>query len=49
MFTQYLSDYAGGVNDQSSWIYAVGLPNNEWTGKHEIHGSFYLPLTDNCI
>jgi hypothetical protein len=49
MFTQYLADYAGGVNDQSSWIYAIGLPNNEWEGKHDIHGSFYLPLTDNCI
>jgi hypothetical protein len=47
-FTQYLSDY-GVVSDESSWIYAVGLPNNEWAGHHKIHGSFYLPLTDNCV
>lgn len=46
-FTQDLEEMA--VTDDSIWIYAVGLPDNVWVGKHDIHGSFQLPLVDDCI
>ncbi|CAJ1947249.1 unnamed protein product [Cylindrotheca closterium] len=32
------------VTDRSTWIYAVGLPDNAWTGAHTIHGKFNLAL-----
>jgi hypothetical protein len=41
-FTQQLSDETVTVTDDSVWIYAVGLPDNQWAGKHLIHGAFYL-------
>jgi hypothetical protein len=25
------------------------LPDNQWEGSHKIHGSFFLPLEENCI
>jgi hypothetical protein len=37
-FTQLLNEPDLEVSDQSTWIYAVGLPNNQWTGKHNIRG-----------
>jgi hypothetical protein len=33
---------------KTKWIYAVGLPNNQWTGKHNIHGSFQIGL-QSCL
>jgi hypothetical protein len=48
-FTQYLNEPSQVVTDESLWIFAVGLPDNEFQGKHTIHGSFRLSLTDNCI
>jgi len=45
-FTHGLNEM--GVTDDSTWIFAVGLPNNQWAGKHAIHGSFRLALTDAC-
>jgi hypothetical protein len=49
-FTQPLQDETAGlaISDSSSWIFAVGLPNNEWQGKHSIHGSFSFALTP-CV
>jgi hypothetical protein len=46
-FTQDLSEM--GVSDSSTWIIAVGLPDNAWAGKHDIHGSFQLALSENCV
>jgi hypothetical protein len=51
-FTQKLDDVGLGIDaitDETSWIYAIGLPDNEWEGRHTVHGSFYLRLEDNCI
>lgn len=45
-FTQDLSEM--GVQDDSTWIFAVGLLNNQWAGKHSIDGSFQLALTEDC-
>ncbi|KAL3936779.1 MAG: hypothetical protein SGBAC_007983 [Bacillariaceae sp.] len=33
------------VTDRSTWIFAVGLPNNQWGGVHTIHGKFNLALS----
>jgi len=33
------------VTDQTTWIYAVGLPNNQWAGRHTIAGNFNMALT----
>lgn len=39
-----------GFSDSSVWIWAVGLPENAWAGKHRVHGSFNgLRLFDGCI
>jgi hypothetical protein len=46
-FTQDLSEM--GATDESSWIFAVGLADNQWVGKHKVHGSFQLSLADNCV
>lgn len=32
-FTQLLSEDTQVVTDESVWIYAVGLPDNQWAGK----------------
>jgi hypothetical protein len=50
-FTHPLADVAGSiiVTDESFWVFAVGNPDNAWTGRHEIHGGFQLPLTDSCL
>mmetsp|Transcript_21584 Transcript_21584/g.53404 ORF Transcript_21584/g.53404 Transcript_21584/m.53404 type:complete len:637 (+) Transcript_21584:110-2020(+) len=32
------------VTDRSTWIFAVGLPDNAWTGAHTIHGKFNIAL-----
>jgi hypothetical protein len=56
-FTQRLDEYlglagasAGGViSDDTSWLYAVGLPDNQWEGKHAVYGSFSIRLEDNCL
>ena len=45
-FTQNLAEMR--VFDDSMWIFAVGLPNNQWFGKHEIHGSLQFVLSENC-
>jgi hypothetical protein len=48
-FTQLLDDSSWSqVNAQSTWIYAVGLANNQWTGRHKISGSFQMEL-EACI
>jgi hypothetical protein len=47
-FTQLLNEPDLEVSDQSTWIYAVGLPNNQWTGKHNIRGSFQIAL-QSCL
>ena len=46
-FTQDLSEM--GVSNESVWIFAVGLADNEWVGKHKIHGSFQFTLSENCV
>lgn len=46
-FTQDLSEMA--VSDSSTWIFAVGLPGNQFAGKHVIDGSFQMGLTENCM
>jgi hypothetical protein len=50
-FTQKLDDSGmhGPITDESSWIYAIGLPDNQWEGTHKVHGSFFMPLEDNCV
>jgi hypothetical protein len=51
-FTQKLVDSGMDdqpITDESSWIYAVGLPDNQWEGTHKVHGSFFLPLEENCV
>ncbi len=35
-------------NADSTWIWAVGSPNNLW-GSHQLRGSFKLPLSENCV
>jgi hypothetical protein len=50
-FTQKLVDTGMDhrpITDESSWIFGVGLPENQWEGSHKIHGSFFLPLEENC-
>ena len=47
-FTQELNDATQQVSDNSVWIYAVGLPDNQWEGKHAIHGAFQVTLDKNC-
>jgi len=38
------------VSADSTWIWAVGLPDNQWEGAHRIHGSFQnLELFDSCV
>jgi len=50
-FTQTLDSI--GLDSESSsdavWIWAVGLPDNEWEGKHKLYGSFSLDMIDNCV
>ncbi|KAL3906986.1 MAG: hypothetical protein SGILL_009056, partial [Bacillariaceae sp.] len=50
-FTHPLADLGGDmvVSDDSFWVFAVGNPGNMWTGRHQIHGGFQLPLTDSCV
>ena len=47
-FTQELNDATQQVSNDSVWIYAVGLPDNQWEGKHAIHGAFQITLDENC-
>jgi hypothetical protein len=37
------------INSDSVWIYAIGPDNNDWGGRHKIHGSFVTTLSDNCV
>jgi hypothetical protein len=50
-FTQKLDDSGmiGPITDESSWIFAIGLPDNQWEGNHKVHGHFLMPLEDNCV
>ena len=48
-FTQELNDATQQVSNDSVWIYAVGLPDNQWEGKHAIHGAFQITLDANCV
>lgn len=48
-FTQLLDEATQTVTDESVWIYAVGLPDNQWEGKHKIHGAFYLRMDEDCV
>ena len=43
-FTQSLAEMQ--VTPESVWIFAVGLPDNQWAGEHRIKGSFQLTLTE---
>ena len=36
------------IIDTSHWIYAIGLPNNQWEGMHKIHGNFNLTFPSQC-
>jgi hypothetical protein len=47
-FTQLLNEDTQVVSDESVWIYAVGLPDNQWEGKHQIHGAFYITMDETC-
>lgn len=48
-FTQKLIDVGQpAITDESSWIFAVGLPDNQWDGTHKVHSSFFLPLQEGC-
>lgn len=49
-FTQLLDEETQTVTSDSVWIYAVGLPDNQWAGKHQIHGAFQLTAMDElCV
>jgi hypothetical protein len=49
-FTQKLVDVGQpAITDESSWIFAVGLPDNQWEGSHKVHSSFFLPLEEGCV
>ena len=48
-FTQPIDDGNLVVTPDSKWLFAVGLPDNMWEGKHKIHGAFSLGLTPNCV
>ena len=48
-FTHPIDDGNLVISPDSTWIFAVGLPDNQWDGKHTIHGSFLLTLTDDCV
>lgn len=38
------------VTSDSAWIWAVGLADNVWEGKHQVHGSFTnLEMQDTCV
>ena len=38
------------ISESSVWIWAVGLPNNAWEGKHKIHGAFEgFELYSSCV
>ena len=48
-FTKYLEESmdvpAQVVTDDSVWVYAVGLPDNQWTGIHKLHGALKFDLS----
>jgi hypothetical protein len=35
-------------NETTTWVYAVGLPNNAWAGRHTIAGKFNIALNP-CV
>lgn len=38
------------ITESSVWIWAVGLPNNVWEGKHKVHGAFDgFQLYSGCV
>ena len=38
------------ISESSTWIWAVGLPNNVWEGKHKVHGAFNgFELFNGCV
>ena len=49
-FTHLINDNGMGfdITNESMWIFAVGLPDNKWEGKHKIRGHFRMPLLSNC-
>jgi hypothetical protein len=44
-FTRPLIEPNQNVSSTSTWIFAVGLPNNSFQGRHQIFGSFQFELT----
>jgi hypothetical protein len=50
-FKQKLDDVgpAAAISDETRWLFAIGLPDNQWEGKHNVQGSFSLRLEDNCM
>jgi hypothetical protein len=37
------------IDETSDWIFAVGLPGNQWAGHHQVDGSFTgLSLLNSC-
>ena len=47
-FTHLINDGMIEITNESMWIFAVGLPDNKWEGKHNIRGHFRMPLLSNC-
>lgn len=38
------------ISELSVWIWAVGLPDNAWAGKHKLHGAFEgFELYSGCV
>lgn len=38
------------ISESSVWIWAIGLPNNAWEGKHKLHGAFEgFELYSSCV
>lgn len=37
------------IGPDSTWIFAVGPDDNDWGGRHRVHGSFNLAFSEDCV
>jgi hypothetical protein len=37
------------ITDDSTWIWAVGPPDNDWGMRHTLQGSFSIELSETCV
>ena len=47
-FTKRLNDEELSLESSNTWIYAVGLDQNAWQGRHTVHGSFQFEFSP-CV